>query len=746
MQTSSWLLTFIVISGSLNQIHGAIVDNCTVKLIDENSVRKGDALYVQSTEGEIVENTFSLPFDPNRVKPIPLLTFEKASKSKQQKQITQYNMPHSYNIRTREEIIYSRDEAPTTFDETISYGAIGDLSLQSPPPDSVQLSLFPDLSLVANPENSPWRRTCQLFIEFPNGDMGVGSASLIDSKHAITAGHCIFDHDRGGWAQSVYVNPGYSNHTYPYGIGAAEQLHSWTGWTVDEEADHDIGIIDLDRPIGALTGWNGYGYNNNPDFYTSNVFSNPGYPAEDPYDGEHMYNRTGTFDDTDTFLGNWTGHKVWIDKRSYHGQSGSPAYLTSSNVIYAVLSGGINILWINNSGFPRITSDKFSDIRDSFIATDIPSSVDFVAMDMNASPDTIEAGSKLSSLNYLVHNYSSAGWSGTITVEVYLSTNSTISSSDTLLETHTITHTFDSKSSVRINHSDPPYIPANTPEGNYYIGIILDIVDYDTSNNDASVQDAFFISVTPTTDDNYEENDTLETAYNLSSQERTWLSSINGFGIQSDDDWYKIDVTSGYENVLVDCQFTHSAGDIDIALYNASGNELTSSTSTSDDEYIDCVVPSPGIYYIKVYYDDAANTYDLWWDDVRYIPPQPNLSFDSFQIDDDILGGSAGNGNGQVNAGETVELLVTLKNTGSADAHSVSAHLNTSDSYVTSISDADEGYGDIVSGGMGTCGADYDFTVSPSCPDGHIITFELDPIDSAEGTWVTVFNSLFMRT
>ena len=56
------------------------------------------------------------------------------------------------------------------------------------------------------------------------------------------------------------------------------------------------------------------------------------------------------------------------------------------------------------------------------------------------------------------------------------------------------------------------------------------------------------------TDDNYEENDTLSTAYDLSSMETTWLSTINGYGIQTDDDWYRIYVTSGYEEVVVDAQ------------------------------------------------------------------------------------------------------------------------------------------------------------------------------------------------
>ena len=115
------------------------------------------------------------------------------------------------------------------------------------------------------------------------------------------------------------------------------------------------------------------------------------------------------------------------------------------------------------------------------------------------------------------------------------------------------------------------------------------------------------------TDDQYEENDTRGTAYDWSGGEGTWITAK-----QNDDDWYRIAVTSGYERVLVDCRFTDADGDIDIQLFDSGGGLLASSASTSDDEYIDHVVPSGGTYYIRVYYDDACNTYHLWWDDVSH--------------------------------------------------------------------------------------------------------------------------------
>ncbi len=126
-------------------------------------------------------------------------------------------------------------------------------------------------------------------------------------------------------------------------------------------------------------------------------------------------------------------------------------------------------------------------------------------------------------------------------------------------------------------------------------------------------------------DDDYEENDTLATAYDHSSNERIWLSNLSGLGIQTDDDWYKISVTSDYTRIVVDLQFTHADGDIDISLKNTSGTTLVSSYSSTDNEYIDYIVPSGGTYYLKVYYwGTTGNTYDMWWDDYRPISaPSP---------------------------------------------------------------------------------------------------------------------------
>lgn len=67
----------------------------------------------------------------------------------------------------------------------------------------------------------------------------------------------------------------------------------------------------------------------------------------------------------------------------------------------------------------------------------------------------------------------------------------------------------------------------------------------------------------------------------------------------------------------INLQFTHADGDIDMALYDASGNFIDSAVSETDNELIETPAPA-GIYYLEIEpYSGFGNTYDLWWDDVE---------------------------------------------------------------------------------------------------------------------------------
>jgi hypothetical protein len=110
----------------------------------------------------------------------------------------------------------------------------------------------------------------------------------------------------------------------------------------------------------------------------------------------------------------------------------------------------------------------------------------------------------------------------------------------------------------------------------------------------------------------------------------------------------------------------------------------------------------------------------------------PYVIYHSHQVDD-----SPGNGNGLVNPGETILMPVTVKNIGIEDVANVSAVLREQDDFVE-ITDSMRSFGDIDSGMTAASQGDYVFEIDLSCPDSHVVTFELEAA-SGETSWVTQF-------
>ena len=174
----------------------------------------------------------------------------------------------------------------------------------------------------------------------------------------------------------------------------------------------------------------------------------------------------------------------------------------------------------------------------------------------------------------------------------------------------------------------PLTLPASAPpgysgSGPFYIGMKTDANDSITESNETNNgpgdygQTYDWDSFTLLLDDNYEQNDTRETAYHLGEQ--TWLSEISGWGIQRDNDWYEIEVSPEANRVLLDCRNTYAEGDVWMRLYDAAGNLLADSTTPTDNEYIDYTVSPPGTYYVSISGPGTGATYNLWWDGVA--PP-----------------------------------------------------------------------------------------------------------------------------
>lgn len=76
-----------------------------------------------------------------------------------------------------------------------------------------------------------------------------------------------------------------------------------------------------------------------------------------------------------------------------------------------------------------------------------------------------------------------------------------------------------------------------------------------------------------------------------------------------DEDFFRFDTSGGATRV--DLTFSHAAGDLDLYLYDAAGQQVGSSTSVTNDEAIHATLAA-GTYYVRVIgYSGASNSYHL---------------------------------------------------------------------------------------------------------------------------------------
>jgi hypothetical protein len=105
-------------------------------------------------------------------------------------------------------------------------------------------------------------------------------------------------------------------------------------------------------------------------------------------------------------------------------------------------------------------------------------------------------------------------------------------------------------------------------------------------------------------------------------------------------------------------------------------------------------------------------------------PSPPTLSAGLPLIDDDAIGGTSGNGNGIVDAGEIVDLKVPMRNNGGSTASSVTASLTTTDPEIQ-ITAATCNYGTLNAGGTSTPSTGFRFHALADVGDQREIPFDL---------------------
>ena len=210
---------------------------------------------------------------------------------------------------------------------------------------------------VTNNQAYPWRCICSLLITAQSGTQYIGTGWLVAPRVVLTAGHCVYMADEGGWATQIEVMPGRNGADRPYGTAICRDLRSVTGWTQDNDSDCDYGAILLpaDKRYGDQLGW--FGYAVRDDDYLRQVTLNlSGYPGDGGRTAE---------DGTQWFMSRAVkdvmARQISYEIDTYGGQSGSPVWeMTSNGNRYGV---GIHTYGTSvSNGATRIVSEVFQNI------------------------------------------------------------------------------------------------------------------------------------------------------------------------------------------------------------------------------------------------------------------------------------------------------------------------------------------------------------------------------------------------
>lgn len=219
-----------------------------------------------------------------------------------------------------------------------------------------------DRTVVPSTTDAPWRWSCALRIRARDGKRFVGTAWFISPRTLVTAGHCVFLHDHGGFAESIEVIPGLDGARRPFGSVVSRNLKTVEGWAKKRDSDFDYGAIVLDGDVMGAVG--AFTYAAVPEELLGSANINiSGYPADrDGASRQYFHARK---------IARVSGRRLYYHVDTFGGQSGSAAWITVSpatarrlGVAQTRIAVGIHTAGstLSNHG-TRITADVATNLR-----------------------------------------------------------------------------------------------------------------------------------------------------------------------------------------------------------------------------------------------------------------------------------------------------------------------------------------------------------------------------------------------
>lgn len=111
---------------------------------------------------------------------------------------------------------------------------------------TMEIVLGADDRTRVSPTTGPvWRKICALRIETADGAVALGTGFLVGPRTVLTAGHCVYAHNHGGWVKRIEVIPGANGNKKPFGSWTSSSFRSVAGWTKRKVPASDYGCIQL---------------------------------------------------------------------------------------------------------------------------------------------------------------------------------------------------------------------------------------------------------------------------------------------------------------------------------------------------------------------------------------------------------------------------------------------------------------------------------------------------------------------
>jgi V8-like Glu-specific endopeptidase len=208
---------------------------------------------------------------------------------------------------------------------------------------------------VSDTTQFPWRCLCRLDIQAVDGSLWLGTGWFASPTVVVTAGHCVYLKDAGGWASRITVSPAYNEGPSQFGSVDADNFHTTDLYVQGQKDDpithvNDYAAIIL--PQAFSLGFFGYGVFSDDELSGAqvNVY---GYP-QDKNEGSGLWGDTRN-------LYKLNDKQVFYQLATYGGQSGCPVFIKQGDDRTAV---GIHNYGGDPANFAtRITDDVFNDIE-----------------------------------------------------------------------------------------------------------------------------------------------------------------------------------------------------------------------------------------------------------------------------------------------------------------------------------------------------------------------------------------------